>query len=226
MKMNNFDTSSAGDNVELNIYYSTSTASMYYDDFVNGADGVPVTRLDISTGAPLYLVGDSTLSYYKKADLHKMKKAELFDLCNQYDLLDYNVDLNDYKKEDYISDLLNVDIERHYSYLCSEYSFRSIQDHIRHDYFISCGYSQGDAAIVVNVGAEYFNEKVINHTLWDCPIGGLITVNGEDYHIDEMLEDNYNYDKDQLKQSINKLDISDYAKNWLCDNLPDQLDHI
>jgi hypothetical protein len=174
----------------------------------------------------LFLVGDSTLSYYKKADLQKMKKVELFDLCNQYDLLGYNIELNDYKKEDYISDLLNVDIERNYSYLCSEYHFGSIQDHINHDYFISRGYSQGDAAIVVNVGAEWFNKKVINHTLWDCPIGGLITVNGEDYYIDEMLEDNYSYDKDQLKQSINELDISDYAKNWLCDNLPDQLDYI
>jgi hypothetical protein len=224
--MNNFDTSSTGENIELNINYDLDIASMYYDDFVCGVDGNPVTRLDISTGAPLYLVGDATLPYYKKADLQKMKKVELFDLCNHYELLGYNVDSNDYKKEDYISDLLNVDIERHYSYLCSEFRFRSIQDHITHDYFVSCGYCQGDAAIVVNIGAEYFNEEAINHTLWDCPIGGLITVNGEDFYINEMLEDSYNYDKDQLKVAINKLDISDYAKTWLCYNLPDQLDYI
>ena len=45
--MNNYDQSSTGDNINLSVSYDSDLAQMYFQDFVDGADGTPVERLQI-----------------------------------------------------------------------------------------------------------------------------------------------------------------------------------
>lgn len=85
------------------------------------------------------------------------------------------------------------------------------------------GYSQGDYALVYYVVGDYEPTHIwIDHLFWDCPISGMITIDGEEYYIDEILDDPYEYDKDAI---VNHFD-DPYIKEWLADNLPEYPDYV
>lgn len=219
--MNNYDKGSSGDNLELNISYDNDVSQIYFNDWLQGAYGTEVNRIDLGgRDNYLYLIGDSDAPYYKKSVLTKMNKTSLWQLFNDYDL-GYG-DITDFKKSELIDELRDLTILKHYKYLASQYSWGSIQNHITHDYFISRGYCQGDAVLIVSIECmttEYKN--YINHLFWDDPVYISIIVNDHEYREYDLINDTYDYDKGELKEVICKLDITDYAKSWLCNNLPD-----
>jgi len=220
--MNNYDKSSSGENIELNISYDTSLATMYFDEWLDGSSGENVERIDLGgRDNYLYLIGDSADSYYKKSALNKMSKAELIELDNNYQLLQ-PYDTKECKKSEYIAELQNVTIKKHYEYLASQYSWHEMSDNCPHDSYVSRGYSQGDAVIIVKIdGLTPGYKKYIDNLFWDCPITGIITVDNNDFYIDELLDDYYQWDLYSVKSKVNELPISDYAKSFICDNLPD-----
>lgn len=220
--MNNFDTSSSGENISLDVFYDTDLAQIYYQDFIVGADGNQVYKIESSREVIAYLIGDSDKPYYKKYQLAKMKKAELIALWLDYDLGYYDIDI--YKKSELIDELLNVSIARRYEWLWSMYNWHEFKDHFTHGYFISRGYSQGDAVYIINVGADYdvcAQQESINHILWDTPVSLRLSVNDDDEFYD-LLNDEYEYDADKIIENVNKLDIDDYAKTWIAENMPSE----
>lgn len=219
--MNNYDTSKTGENLELIVEYDNDAAQIYFNDFINGVDGNEVNKIDLGgRDNYLYLIGDFSAKYFKKSALNKMKKSDLWQLFNDYDL-GYG-DITDYKKSELIIELNDLTILKHYEYLVSKHSWESIQNHIEHDYFISRGYSQGEAVLIVSIETMTYGYKnYINHLFWDSPVYISIMVNDQEFKDYELLDDNYNYDKQELKEAICKLDITDYAKSWLCDHLPE-----
>jgi hypothetical protein len=226
--MNNYDVSSTGENIELNVYYDTWLSQIYFDDWLNGSDGYEVNKIDLGgRDNYLYLIGESEAPFYKKSELSKKPKAELFELMYQYDLLSYNADINDYKKSEYIEDLMGVSILRHYEWLASQYYWHDISANIPHNYFISCGYSQGDAVYIVKIdGLTKEYKKYIDNIFWDCPIYFYIEINGTEIAREwDILNDCYEWNIDAIKEKITALDISDYAKNWIIDRLPDYPDY-
>jgi hypothetical protein len=46
-------------------------------------------------------------------------------------------------------------------------------------------------------------------------------INDVELYEDEFLEDQYEWDKNDVEKKIKALDLSDYVKNWLIENLPD-----
>lgn len=219
--MNNLDTSSSGENISLDVYYDTDLTRIYYEDFINGADGNKVYTISDNREILAYLIGDYEKPYYKKAELTKMKKAELFELWLSYEL-GYNDKLT---KADYISDLLSTTIAQHYDFIFNENNWNNVSDYFTNPYFISRGYSQGDAVYIIDVDADYdvlTQSESTNHILWDTPIRINLSVNDDDELGYELLDNCYDYEKDKVIENINKLEISDYAKTWINEHLPDQ----
>jgi hypothetical protein len=215
--MNNYDISSEGDNIEFNVFYDYHLAQQFYRMFE--ADN---TRLNFGRDNSLFLIGDCEKPYYKKANLLAKSKNELFELCHQYELISYSIELNDYKKSEYISDLLNITIKRHYEWLTSQYNWHGIREHITHDYYISNGYSQGDSVYIVSLDnpIDKSMRKYIDNVLWDSPISINAKINDDDFYDDDFLDNHYEWDTEKIKLKIKALDLSDYAKQWLCKALP------
>ena len=215
--MNNFDISSSGENIEFFCSYDTSLAQSYYDDFEREN-----TRLNFGRDNSLFLLGDASAPYYKKSQFSTMSKKDIFELWLLYDFGN-NVSINDYLAHEYISDLLAVTIEQHYQQLIANYTLHDIREHITHDYYISRGYSQGDAVYIVSIDKPIDNglRRYINNILWDAPIYIYANINGLEFESDDFLADCFEYDKNVIYEKIYNFNISTYAKKWLCDNLPD-----
>jgi hypothetical protein len=216
--MNNFDVSSTGENIEFNCFYDSDLAQILYNEFESEN-----TRLNFGRDNSLFLLGDASAPYYSRLDLLALSKQALFNLCLDYELLSYSAGLNDYKKSEYIADLLSISIERHYKFLISGSNWFHIGENIAHDYYISRGYSQGDAVYIVSIDKPIDNSlrRCIDNILWDSPISMYANVNGSEFETDDFLGDDfYKYDTEAISENIARLPISYYAKAWLVKALP------
>ena len=228
--MNNYDTSSTGENIDFCVFYNIDLAQIYFDEWLNGADGTKITDIRFGRDCNLFLIGESEAPYYSKKELQKMSKQTLFELMLNYDLLSYNAELNDFKKSEYIADLLNVTYKRHYERLCSEYNWHGIKENIQHNFYISRGYSQGEAVIIVFLDSENDNDnyrKYLDNIFWDCPITIRAEINGREYCEDDFLSDDfYEWNREDIKARVMAWnDCSDYAKNWIIEHLPEYPDY-
>jgi hypothetical protein len=154
-----------------------------------------------------------------------LSKQALFNLCLDYELIGYSAGLNDYLKSEYIEELLNISIERHYKYLLANYTWHGLGEKIAHDYYISRGYSQGDAVYIVNIDKPIDKDlrRYIDNILWDSPISINATINGLEFYTEDFIGDDYYvYNVDAIAEKIRAFDISDYAKAWLIKALPAQ----
>ena len=229
--------------------YSNDLSSIYHDDFVaewknkmlkNDHYIVFFASEDIKN-AP----------YYKISHLRKMSKQALYDLCEQYEILnyyysDYDYDVN--KKQDLINEIMKyIDNEKYYEHHNNESRYHDL------DYdFRVVGYCQGDAIKVKLVGTE---KDFIKHSylptadyltniFYDSPINGHIEVlcNGEMltnldcnsqinfYEIDNFNEYDY-WDKNSFIEKvkstewINKLEYFNLLIDYLESNLPTSLNY-
>ena len=215
--MNNYDISSSGENIDFFCSYDSHLAQIYYDEFESEN-----TRLNFGRDNSLFLIGNVSAPYYKKSQFTTMSKKDIFELWLLYDF-GYNVSINDYLAHEYISDLLAVTIEQHYQQLIANYAWHDISEHIAHDYYISRGYSQGDAVYIVSIDKPIDNglRRYIDNILWDSPISMYANVNGLEFCESDFLGDDfYKYDTEAISENIARLPISDYAKAWLVKALP------
>lgn len=217
--MNNLDMSSAGENISLQVEYDSDLSQMYYQDFIDGADGNSVYKIESRREVIAYLIGDYDKPFYTKTALNKMKKDDLLDLWFQYEL-GYNE--TGCTKADFISDISRVTIARYYDYVFKEVQSRYVDEHIQHPHFTSRGYCQDDAVQIIDVGADYDvikQSESIDHILWDTPVSIILTIDDNEEFYD-LSNDVYEYDAQSIIENVNKLDISDYAKNWIAENMP------
>ena len=93
--------------------------------------------------------------------------------------------------------------------------------------FHSRGYSKGDYCTVVGK-SEYIDnpgtQTAIEHMLWDAPVYCRVEVDGEEYFIDEEMNDRYDYDKDEAieilkRQMGDKWD--DEIEEYINENMPE-----
>ena len=218
--MNNYDSNSEHDSIDISVLYDIDLTQIRFDDFCNE---YTTTRIRFTQDSDIFLIGDATKSFYTISQLNKMKKSELIELDDKYQLLcPYNYD--DTTKAELIEELQSVSIKTHYEYLTEHYNWNNIRDNFAHDYYISQGYSQGDAIYVIKLDEIFTQqyEKYIDHIFWDNQIDINIEVNGVEYSNDELLDDCYVYDKTDVITKLNQLDISDYAKQWIAENLPNE----
>jgi hypothetical protein len=222
--MNNFDTSSSGIKIELDVYQDGDLSRINYNDWLNNESGdEPVLKLDLGgRDNYAYIVGDVSKPFYKKSHLNRMKKAELAVLVEMYSS-DYVYDIDDYTKFQMVDELSQVTIEKHYEAMAEMYEYWKFQDNIPHNWYTSKGYCQGDARIIIRVDGELTPSyrKYVSHILWDSPVTLKITVDGEEYYGDEFMDDPYEYDKDEIIKKVQAhTELSDYVKEWVINKLP------
>lgn len=219
--MNNYDTSSTGDNIELSISYDNDLSSINFKSFLEGDGEYAVTRYKFGRDSSFFVIGDVNKPMYTVTKLTKMKKDELIDLDGMYQLL-CPYDYAEVTKKELVDELAQVTINRYYEYITDNYSWGNISNEIIHDYYITCGYCQGDATYVVNLNKAFTKEykQYIDNVFWDSPVRISLTVNDDDLNEYFYNLNEYEYDKDATIEVVKKLDISDNAKEWIISNIP------
>ena len=155
--------------------------------------------------------------YYKVSHLRKMTKQALYELCEEYEILNsYHSECNfeDNTKQTLIDELLKyVDNEKYYRHHFNETSWCDLD----YDFYVT-GYCQGDKKLIKLVGTEkqfkdkiyYPTSKHLTNLFYDTPIYLRVEcfVNEnlfEELYLDEYLKDIYGYyEKDEVIEMIKK----------------------
>lgn len=221
--MNNFDMSSTGENIEFFCFYDTSLAQMNYDYFAE----YEAKRLDFGRNSAIFLVGDCDASHYTKSKLARMSKQALYDLCHDLELIGWSARIDDFVKADLIDALMEVSHKDYYELATKMYSWHDFANHIEHDWYISRGYSQGDAVYIVSLQEAMTKSyrDYIDHVLWDAPICVRAKIESkiasQDFDTEYFLDDEYTWDKRVIADKIAVLPVGNDAKAFLLANLPD-----
>lgn len=224
--MNNFDKSSTGIDIELNISYDTfmsqidwnesfnevvssgyRTSGIYqyteYGDIekMNEGDYKAIHPQTLRRDILNWILEYDDWNYWSRTELRAMKKDELIELIQD------NV-LNEYDLEEAQEEANN----RNVMIVLDDYEVIKTR-----------GYSQGDYAEVI-IPNKYVGdvEKHIDHLFWDAPISARGEVNGEDFYIDEHMKDRYEWDIDEAKKIVaTKFDFDQDVIDAICEMLPE-----
>jgi len=230
----------------VNANYSNDLSSIYYDDFI--ADWKNKMIRFGENYLVLFASEDiKNTPHYKISHLKKMTKQELYDLCEQYDILNYNYSDCNYSentKQNLIDEIMQyVDNEKHYKHHYSETRYNDL------DYdFSVIGHCQGDIVKVKLVGTEkeflkysYLpSSDYLTDLFYNSPVDGKITVfcNGEELtdleinFYDVLDFDEYDcWDKQDFINKVKntdwivKLEYFDLLIEFLESNLPTSLNY-
>lgn len=245
-QFNNFDVSSTGLNLELSIYRCLSTAGVWWDDFVQDADGLSDRLIyrDNRGGVNfIVLCRDKDALFYPLDELEKMEQERLENLWDSYDVGLYT-DISEMSVSELAAEIhAYVTVEAAYNLLAEVINWQSLP----YD-FIATGYSQGDAVkVLIHDDGEgesidwyesrknIFTRQHIENLLYDVPIQGNLIVNGLEFYLDEMDLDPYETDKDKIIDTL-YTEVKDNTQlttaelhqieKWLQTNVPDYIDHV
>ena len=219
---------------KVNICYDTEQANLYFNDFKEGRmnDNVNLFFGNRQTDYLVIIENEKVAneSHYKKPQLARMKKEELYGLNYYHDLIWRTAERS---KDELIENLLSVNNEEYYK---NQYEKEDYQN-LEYD-FIVRGYSQGDSIKVKIVGnvEKWINKDYLTNICYDTPISGNIEVfkNGslvDDFQLYDLA--NFNeydyYDKDKLIVLIadycNDKDYKDLLITYLDKNLKSTIDY-
>lgn len=187
---------------EFDAYRDSDLAQIYCTDFLNGCMGEYV----IKPAADYYAVFDSKASaqkpYFAKAQLRKLNKPSLFALYEET-FYESAPPLEAMTRAEMELVLLMVTREDFITMHGQNNSWCDIEYYD----FIARGYSQGEAAKVVNAdGLAWIEPKFIEDLFYDAPIGVRCEIyaretSDEAYeyvdtlHLDEYMCDRYDWDR-------------------------------
>ena len=224
--MNNFNCNKEGIDIELNVSYDTfisqsdwtenfnevvstghRTSGIYqYTEWGNikkmdSSDYLAIHK-DVLKRDLLTVALDVDWNWYTKTEIRAMKKEELVDLIQD------DVILNDYDFKEAIEWASDNNI----MLVIDDYEIISTR-----------GHSQGDYAevIVLNGDVDLVKDD-IDHFFWDAPISARGVVNGEEFYIDEHMENIYEWDKDEAMGIVaTKFDFDKDVITAICEMLPE-----
>lgn len=233
MLKTNYDTSKTGIDVELSIFFDNDASNdRFDDDLVRFKD----TSNSYNATSRFYYIGDGSEApdYVSEClDLSAVTSKQ----ARQY-VLDQTV--GEYLtikeairdcKDDFDGDWMDALITLLDETNIGEAMRDGMPDIGIDKYLVvsASGHSQGDySEIMCKLDAfkddcsasEYFSNIIYN-----SPIYARLLIDGEDYYLDEELNDCYTYDKDELTNIINSLDITDEAKSIAIEMLPEYPDY-
>ena len=223
---------------KVNICYDTDLANLYYSDFKEGHMNNNVNLFFGNSSTDyLVIIENETVaksSYYKKSQLARMNKANLYELLEKHnhDII-YSCNIEDMTKLDMIECLLEIDNQEYYTKHYENECYNSLD----YDFAIS-GYSQGDYCKVKIVGnvEKWINKEYLTNIFYDTPISGTIEVFKDGVLIDEFsLYDINNFDEyayydkgkliDMIADYCSNKDYKDLLVTYLNDNLNDIIDY-
>lgn len=132
--------------------------------------------------------------------------------------------------KDYLSDVL----EDHYK-ISDMFDDEERPDigKFKYDVVSVRGYSQGDYAEVMFDASRWNGDssaaqRHFERLFYDSPVYARLEVDGEEYYLDELMEDVYEWDRDEIIKIIEEkwsdLDIN--VRNWVYINLPEYPEYI
>lgn len=217
--INNYDQSSTGINIELNIHYDCDQARNELEDFIQEPE---VLTLRDRRGCIDYIVlaPDLSAPYRSLSALRRMTKEQLTDLLQLM-----NLDTGyDFPKRELIDELRHVTKAEYLTELHRNTPYRDLP----YTYNAN-GYSQGDSCRVYDMypeGKAPYDREYIHHILWDAPIYGTLSVNDEEYYIDQYLDNSYEYDTEALLRNLaDRTELSPEALQQIEKLLPSELEY-
>ena len=254
--MNNFDQSSNGVNLELNISFDADRANHDFEEsfYVLQQNGYRQNSVLVFTQFGNFDVTNFTLTDLDNYKIEELTTKQIFKAFYNYQYptdIDHDIKCSDFTG---IKELLqNLQIENLNTLDQSEileaietdlYCDESFQEFLK-DTFVcnylimeSRGYSQGDYSEIVIPAQvlesykdqtleqiENLLQDVIDHFLWDQPLYARLTIDNEEFYIDEYLKDEYQYDQDEIKQVLTdhlEHEQKESIIGWVVDNMPDQ----
>jgi hypothetical protein len=238
--MNNFDQSSSGYNIELSAFYDNDASRRLFDDMFTCVSrdsfsllncryrGVNIYAYDLPSSFELFDLDNWIMP--TKMVLHDLILNNLFNGCkgsmntetkDQFSKSSYQLtkcQLIEFLKDTYQEDLQAFIVE----HLTPKFTIVA-----------SRGYSQGDYAEVIYFKEDFNTNDSLDfdQELWSSPIYARFTVNDEEFYIDELLKDQYDYDQDEFEQVItsliNKSDFNDKELiiNQIISMIPSELEY-
>lgn len=247
--MNNYDISSTGVNLELSVSWDNDLSRMYFDESFHVLQYSGYRQHSIlvfnwfgNTDQSDFDFSDIENYTFTKSDLIEWLKeafytSELNDLSTCY----FNKPFSKLSKNELL-ELIESEI---YDYQ-DEFKLRFTPTY---QTIVSRGYCQGDYSEIIFTKslldkmregltsckdktdqeiAEYFQDD-IDHLLWDSPLYARLTIDDEEYYLDDFQNDHYSYDKEETIEHVKntlKHEKLDIIIKFLTDNLPDQPDYI
>lgn len=201
------------------VMYDNDIAQTYMQDFKAKLEDKALWFEDRS-GTDYLVVFESEklmqAPYYKISHLRKMKKQDLYDLCEAYEILDYYYSDSNFKdttKTALTNELMKYCTnEKYYTWHYNETRYHNLECT-----FSISGYSQGQACKVLLIGKceSYLTSDHLTNLFYDSPLHGevIISLNGEEikelnFHEIEGFNDYDFYDKALLIDKV-KLHFKD-----------------
>ena len=92
------------------------------------------------------------------------------------------------------------------------------------------GYCQGEYAEVLYDPAiwsgDFDPSEYFTHLFYDAPVYARIEVDGEDCYIDELMADNYRWDKSEAEKIVRGFNLPDSVKDWIISELPEYPEYV
>lgn len=210
--MNNFDTSTSGVNLELFCGYDSDLSYFDFKDNIDDLNGIYFYNNCNQWEKPR--------DFLDLIDYKKMNKKDLADFVKDCVFPEYE----EKTKQDYIDTIYSVKIG-------DKYPDGDIVDAVKskfskYDIITVKGYSQGDVADVLILKEDNVDgmSEYLEHLFFDAPVYCRLMIDGDEYFLEEYLDDRYVYDKEKIIAGLEKdleHEKKDYIIQWTRDNLPE-----
>lgn len=177
----------------VSVYYAHDDGPLLWEDFKDQYSGY-MHVFQSRNGADFIIFGELERPQFKASDLRAMSKYDLGELHG--DLIDRWQ--GDMPKAELIEELMEVTTLDFYTTVYANRTWSNLDST-----YTLTGYSQGDAVkvLVLDTMPEEMPapaQDYLHNLLFDSPIRGTILFKGEHFYLDELLDDSYQYDKEQV----------------------------
>ena len=228
MTINNFDKSISGIDLELNVFWDSDMATMYFEDNFERLDG----------DCYLYTEGGEYSDFERDIEI---KEEDIKSI-----LADYCKEVHGGNRRDFLeawryyygpSRLATVDDVKGYLIECGHseierLGFLANYGELNYITVEASGNCQRDynTIIVPIESCAYRNNSLgFDNLLYNQPLHCRLIVNGSEFYIDQDLKDAYDYDKTELlniaKKQLGGMANKEYVINWIENNLPECPNH-
>jgi len=108
--------------------------------------------------------------------------------------------------------------------------FSSLGLPTRYNAISATGHCQGDYALVLYDPDDFqdgYNPRdMFERMIFDAPVYARVEVDGEEYYIDELMEDNYRWGKREAEKIVRGFDLPDSVKDWIISELPEYPEYV
>jgi hypothetical protein len=222
MKINNFDTSKIGVDIEFDGRLDWHLARMRFDENIKSIKAF---------GYPFYLVESDDEKPFKKLTYNQFWQESTLIQKYGYEYREYVSIMHDYgynehdklEWSDYFYIIRNSMVEVELNWYDRDELFDGFLSDNYH-FYVTRGYLQGDAEWVII--PDGYSTEYVDNLFWGSPVYARLSIDEEEVYIDEYLDNLYIWDTHQVIEGLKRDEYPEVVINWCEENLPDSLDYI